>query len=444
MIRVVGVELRRSAALGTALLVLLSGGFMLGVAHGRWASGSMALVVAQREYQILLLPLALAAGVWQGCRERRAKVDELFATVPRPRALRVVPTAVALALAAAGGYLGATAGAAARLAGTVRFWPPEAAAVAAVGALTTVAAVWLGLGLGRLLPFLVTAPLAAVAGAGLLVVSLVPRPGHEWLTYTLSPVHDMWLDTEFQTIPLRLSAAQAVWAAALGLGGLAVVMTTARRARPLALLPPVLGAAAALALVPHGGAFVAHPPDPAAQEQVCADGTPVVCVSRVHAALLPAVTPIGREVLGLVARLPEPPRAVHEDTSTFRPETSPPRLPGVLLADLRLGPDGRLLSPDLLRIRMLQEVFRPPQMCRYGVDSAVEQAAVYWLLGREPQPEETVDPTITSDSSAYTAEAVRLWQVLRRLPEREAVRRVDAIRRAEQACRDTEGLLAAR
>ncbi|WP_306213183.1 hypothetical protein [Actinoplanes sp. RD1] len=442
MTRILALELRRSAAPGTALLLLLAGGLTLAGGHARWASSSMALVVAQREYQVLLLPLALAAGVWQGCRERRAKVDELFTSVPRPGGLRVVPTAAALALAAAGGYLLATAGSATRLAGTVRYWPPEAGAVVVAGALATVAAVWLGLAAGRLLPFLVTAPLAAVAGAGLLVVSMAPRPGREWLAHTLSPVHDMWLDTEFQTIPLRLSAAQAVWVTGLGLGGLLLFMTANRRTRPVALLPPVLGAVAALAIVPHGRAFVAHPPDPGAQEQVCADGTPVVCVSRVHAALLPAVTPVAREVLGLVAVLPDPPRAVHEDTSTFRPETSPPRRPGVLLADVQLGPDGRLLSPDLLRMRLLQNVLRPHAMCHDGIATEVEKAAVSWLLGREPLPDEAVDPLTTSDSSESTAEAVRLWRVLQRLPEREALRRVDAVRRAEQACRQTRGILA--
>lgn len=81
---VMGIELRRSAALGAALITVVVGVGALYVSTGRWSTGWMALALAIREYLLLLWPLALAAGAWQGRREHRAKVGELFATTARP------------------------------------------------------------------------------------------------------------------------------------------------------------------------------------------------------------------------------------------------------------------------------------------------------------------------------------------------------------------------
>jgi hypothetical protein len=104
MSRVLGIELRRSAALGCALILLVVGAVALYFAEEiGFATGWMQLAMAQRLYLALLWPLALAAGAWQGRREHRSRVGELFASTPRPRAHRAVPTMGAMAAAVVGG-----------------------------------------------------------------------------------------------------------------------------------------------------------------------------------------------------------------------------------------------------------------------------------------------------------------------------------------------------
>ncbi|MEV4626481.1 hypothetical protein AB0J90_09380 [Micromonospora sp. NPDC049523] len=87
--RFLRVELRRSAAGGIALLMLVVGTVMpLSSTQsftGRW----MQLAVNTRSMLMVLLPLALAGGAWPGRRETRHRVDELFAQPHRVvRALR--------------------------------------------------------------------------------------------------------------------------------------------------------------------------------------------------------------------------------------------------------------------------------------------------------------------------------------------------------------------
>jgi hypothetical protein len=106
MTRILGIELRRSAALGTALMLLVLGVVLLFFAEGiDFATGWMQLAMTQRLYLALLWPLALAAGAWQARREHRSNVADLFTSTPRPRAHRTVPTLGAMAVAVVGGYL---------------------------------------------------------------------------------------------------------------------------------------------------------------------------------------------------------------------------------------------------------------------------------------------------------------------------------------------------
>ena len=439
MSRVLGIELRRSAALGALLVLLVAGAGLLYAAPGRWASGWMSLAMAQREYTVLLWPLALAAGAWQGRREHRAKVGELFASAPRPHAQRMVPILIALAVAAVGAYVAVAAVAVPWIADTASYLPAEVFVVGAVGALALVAAVWLGLAVGRLVPHLATAPALAVAGIGLLMVVPVAAGSREWLSLVFSPMYGMGQYTDYQTVDNRVSVAQTVWLAALGVAALVLAMAGSRRTRTAALLPAVLGAAVAIAVVPRGE-HVANPVDPVAQELVCADDTPRVCVSRVHAKRLGEFTPLARQALGLLAKLPDPPTAVHEDTTTYFPPRSPAAAPGVVLVTVNTGTDGRLARKQLLVLDVLRGSFAN-RTCEQGVDTAVERAASYWLLGREPLPETEVDPSVTYESPEVHTEAVRLWRGLRELSEQEAAARVSAVRRTAQSCGDIAGLL---
>ncbi|MEU8615664.1 hypothetical protein AB0C29_47555, partial [Actinoplanes sp. NPDC048791] len=106
MTRILGIELRRSAALGSALALAVAGTLLLFFAEGiGFSTGWMQLAMTQRLYLAVLWPLALAAGAWQARREHRSNVEELFGSTPRPRAHRIVPTVGAMGVAVVGGYL---------------------------------------------------------------------------------------------------------------------------------------------------------------------------------------------------------------------------------------------------------------------------------------------------------------------------------------------------
>jgi hypothetical protein len=167
MNRILGVELRRSTVLGSALLLAVAGAVTLYATPQRWSAGWMALVMTQREYLALMSPVAMAAGAWQSYREHRANVAELFASTPRPRHQQIVPIIGAAALAVVGAYLVVLAVGVARIAGTARYLPATSLVVVAVGLVAMVASVWIGLAIGRLVPALVTAPALAVVGLNL-------------------------------------------------------------------------------------------------------------------------------------------------------------------------------------------------------------------------------------------------------------------------------------
>jgi len=176
--RILGTELRRSVGLSAALLLAAAGLFVLYASNSPDPSW-MDLVVRQRQILVLILPLALGAGAWQGIRERRSKVEELFDTTPRPRWRRVLPTAGAMGIAGVAAYLVMLAGATGHLQHPDGYLAPSAVPLIAIGALAMVAAVWLGLAVGALLPSPLTAPMAVVAGfvALALMPNMIDRDG---------------------------------------------------------------------------------------------------------------------------------------------------------------------------------------------------------------------------------------------------------------------------
>jgi hypothetical protein len=160
---ILGIELRRSVALWAAALIAASGAFLLYATsppYGWW----MELVIGQRQLLQLLWPLALGAGAWQAWRERRCRVEELFATTPRARWRRVAPVAAAMAIAVVAAYAATLAAGLGHTSGFAGDFPAGVLPVTAVGALSLVAAAWLGLAVGRLLPSPLTPPFLAIAG----------------------------------------------------------------------------------------------------------------------------------------------------------------------------------------------------------------------------------------------------------------------------------------
>lgn len=435
MSRILGIELRRSAALGSALVLAVAGTVLLFFAEGiGFSTGWMQLAMTQRLYLAVLWPLALAAGAWQARREHRSNVAELFASTPRPRANRMVPVLGAMAVAVVCGYLVMGLAGGLWIGDTAEYLPLAVFVVTAVGILALIAAVWLGLAVGRLLPSPVTAPALAVAGLALLLLIPAATRPRGWLALVFSPIYEMNMPGPYAAVPGRASAAQAVWLVALAVTAVLLFASNGWRLRVAALLPVALGAALAITVMPHQDRFVTDAVDPVARELVCAPGSPRVCVSRVHAGLLGEVTAPARQALATLAKLPDAPAEVHEDTTTY-PDGYPTWRAEVVLVRIEVGSDGRLLDAPGLPADVVSAAFDSPPRCENRIGLVERLAAAHWLIGSEPVAGDAYfDP-------ADVASAVELWQSLRQLPESDAGARVAALRRAAMTCSAGDGLL---
>lgn len=431
MNRILGIELRRSAALGAALLISVAGAIVLHATPGRWSAGWMALAMRQREYLAVLSPLAMAAGAWQSYREHRANTGELFATAPRPRPQRIVPILLATALAVLVAYLVTLLAATPRIADTARYLPPAAFVVVAVGLIAMIASVWLGLAVGRLLPALATAPALAVLGFVLLI--LAPHAlADDGVAAAFSPALGMSMFSDYDTVGARVSIAQALWMAAVAVAAVVLLAVHNRTFALTALAPLAIGATATTLVVPTGHAYDRSTLDPVAQELVCTHDTPRVCVSRAHEGLLSEVTPKARHALKLLSRTALV--QAHEDTSTLFPPTSPRTRADTALMTITVDKRGHLAHPGRFEPTLLTGVFTGPPSCGDNRDFTVATAAAYWLLDREP--------TAGSDGLEFDdPDAVKLWKKLRALPRAEAEARVTAVQQAAQKCQDTTNLL---
>jgi hypothetical protein len=441
MSRILGIELRRSAALGSALVVLVVGALALYFAEGiGFATGWMQLAMAQRLYLALLWPLALAAGAWQARREHRSRVGELFASTPRPRLHRAVPTLGAMAVAVVGGYLAMGLAGGLWIIGTAEYLPAQAFVVTAVGALALIAAAWLGLAIGRLLPWTATAPALGVAGLGLLLsIPGATRP-NGWLALVFSPIYEMNRPEAYATVPIRVSASQAAWLFALAVAGLLLFASSSWRSRVAAVLPLAAGAALAIAVMPHQNRFVTDAVDPVARELVCADGEPRVCVSRVHSGLLSELVEPARAGLAVLKKLPGGPVEVHEDTFTFGTDYYPPFRTDVALLRVSAGTDGHLADRDNVLADVVGGAFDSPPGCERFITGADRLAAAYWLIGRPPvAPRSEVEYEAAAELDIEAA-AVERWNSLRGLPGNEAMDRVVALRQAAVKCEARDGL----
>ncbi|MEV4630251.1 hypothetical protein AB0J90_28725 [Micromonospora sp. NPDC049523] len=311
--RIVEIELRRSAALWIGVLAAAVGWVMTADAE-RWDGLWMTTVLVHHNIQWAIWPLALAAGAWQGRRDRAAGMTELLTSTPRPGAGRMAPLAVVVAGCLAGGYALSLLDGLARAMLAASYQPPGWYWPILVGALGVTAAAVLGLGLGQLMPSRLTAPLLAV---GALVAIAVPQllwedtgarallliPGY------LGPTDD------YSAVAWRSVAGQTAWFVALAATGWALLVTGTRRRRLLAVLPAALGLALAVSVLP--AVDRAAPRDPLAVELVCADGTPRVCVTRLYEPVLPQLVEPARRALATLGRLPQPPTALVQETGQY-------------------------------------------------------------------------------------------------------------------------------
>lgn len=446
MARILRIELRRgpalviallSLALGTALLLSFREGFA-----GRW----LQLAANSRGLLTVLWPLALAGGAWLGRREPSSGVTELLASTVRPRWQRILPTAGALAGAVVAAYLLMFLIGAAWVAPTAGYFPVATLPIVAVGALSLVAAAWLGMAAGRAVPRVVTAPVLAVVGVA--VVGFLP----DWVLSSasgadrtipgallLSPVLAGGLD-DFQTLRPWVHVLQTLWLAALAATGLGLLGAVRRRGIALAVLPVALGAAVAVPALPADGYPAAVRVDPDAVALVCDnDGAPV-CVTRVHAGLLPDLVGPAREALNQMAKkLPNAPvRAVENQQSSFWWLTTSvveqPSHPADTLVfhTPAIGPTGRAkladssFVPDLFEAAWWQEC--PESFASTDGVFLAQSVAAAWLADR-PLAERSWW------SSAEREQAQRAYRTLTALPEAEQRRRMAAARDAAMDCR---------
>ncbi|KXK63059.1 hypothetical protein AWW66_05295 [Micromonospora rosaria] len=439
MSRILGIELRRCGALlaGAATAAIGVTGLYVLALTGQtalWDQQWNILAFFQRIMLVIIWPLALAAGAWQAGRDRRNRVEELLGTTPAPRWQRMRPSAVVTAACLAAGYLLVLAGGAPKVAAVAGYpgtgWP----AVTLVGVLALVAAGWLGLGVGRLLPYAYTPAVLGVGSlAALLVAVEATRPSEitdpgaalllPFFTSTIS---------EFEMVAGPVSTGQAWWFGGLAAGGLVLYLATSPLARLLAVVPPALGLALAAPMltVPLEKAF---PADPAAVAEVCTtDDGPRVCVTAAHSRRLPALAAPAREALRLLAKLPDPPVSVHEAVPD--PGRAQPAAEAWVDGDNL----GQTREPAELTARILAGAGTPlcvrPDEDAYLDVLRARSVAAAWLHGSHPVP---------GQHFFGTEQAVRdeMWQTFTALPADEQVRRVAAVRAAGLTCGDQAAAL---
>jgi hypothetical protein len=284
-----------------ALLTAVGMTWMLAAHPGDWVAKWSGLSAYLRVSLLILCPLFVVAGAWQAGRDRRAQLEELLASTPRP-------VWQPLAAAWAGVTLGGLAGLAPPLAVAALLVGPRSTYTGTgwwwtilVGLIALVTASALGMLIGRLAPLRVIAP---VAGLVVYLGLAVPIYLHRSPWTQLSPVLDYARPAEVW--PFRFHAWQAAWLITLAV----LLLLLAARLWWAAAVPALV--AAALLVVPAQADRNFGEPvvDTAATELVCRGR---VCLTRVNAFLLDDVARVLDPGLARLAGVPGAPgRAVDE------------------------------------------------------------------------------------------------------------------------------------
>ncbi|MFD1152466.1 hypothetical protein [Saccharothrix hoggarensis] len=430
--RILGIELRRTAALvlGALTVLVVVGMLQWGPSMKNSAAWSRQWSTMAEWVRFMLMiawPLVLGGGALQGLRDRRSGVEELFGSTPRPRAQRVGWTLGALAAALVAAYAVVLAVGAAQVVSATDYFHLRWLPVAVVGVVALVAAAALGMGLARLVPSLLTPPLLAVGGMALMTLGLGPT-GEDTLRWTLLLPSLPMPVTVYASVPGPVSAVQLLWFTGVALTGFLLV---ASRRRWAGLLPVLVAGAVAAPLMPAS----ATARDEVAAELVCAEQ---LCLTRAHEHERAALAGPAREALRLLAKLPSPPTSVREVAAAVRgnPERGPesteavwvslddftyfrrePPTPEQLTAYLVAGAGTRTCYSD----RIPREV---------GREVAARTVMTAWLTGRvEPLPSFRL--WLGEEIDALTE---RAWAHLRTLPEPVQAARVQSAREVQAAC----------
>ncbi|HEY4454188.1 MAG TPA: hypothetical protein VGN81_07750 [Pseudonocardiaceae bacterium] len=440
--RVLRIELRRSSAWSTGLVIALLGiagllSLLPANQEGLWDAQWTLLATFQRIMLVVLWPLTLGAGAWQARRDRRSNAEELLGTTARPAWRRMLPTALAMALCLFVGYVLTFAVGAVKVVGTTDYFSSNWLPVALVGALSLVAAGWLGMGIGRLVPSVYTPPVLVVLGFLVLLVPIqlskgdTPGPGSLLGPGFVNTVR------EFQMIAPSVDLGQFAWFLGLALAGLLLALFGRHIASVVAAVPVALALIVALPIfsaAPAGGVQA----DPAATAEVCThDGGPMICVTASHQQDLATLVGPARQALTALAKLPNPPTSVHE-VPDDRPSPQPADQVWFDAANHTAGQGWDAKSSAELEAKVLAGAGTKPCDQENTVDRVsyeVRPIAAAWLIGQYPAPGMAVDGP---DENARRA---ALWHALTALPQAEQVQRVAAVRQAGLTCGDVGAAL---
>lgn len=398
---------------------------------GSWPGLVMPVLSGHQGNLFLLWPLALAIGTAIGGRDRATGVSELLSTTTR-RWARIAPRASLLAFGLGAAYVMAPADQLVSAAREGAYWPAGWGWSLLVGALAVASAALLGLALGRSLPSRLLVPVVAVLamatiGLGLLLADY--RPSRAWL---LLPSYQGPDGGQFAAVTARANAGQALWFLALGAAGLLLCsLTRWDRRRTLTAVGAVLVTGLTAALLVFPSPDRAQVQDADAIKLVCAEGLPRVCVARPYARVLPELVAPARAALRALARLPNAPTSVLQDTRD--PRSGERQRPDTVLVDPVLDRDGHLVTGGTSVEESILDG-AGALWCADAHDSlsldreyAARTIAASWLLDRA-QPLDPGFPQVQK----LTATA---WTALRSQPLAVQRDRIAAMRTSRLECR---------
>jgi hypothetical protein len=383
----------------------------------------------------ILVPLALAGGAVLGRRDRRTRAENLMNSTGRPRWQRALPAMTALGVAVAAAHLFVLAVGAVLVAIAGTYLGLRGLVAPLIDVLVLIGAAWVGVAVGRrwssplLPPVLAAAALVLQVGAST-VAGEGDRLGNLSLMIVWPP------DTPWETVSTRVMLSRLALGTGLLLAGLLLAAGTSALLRAAAFTSLAAGVAGLL-LTTTPTAAGTWQLDPGAHRYVCADGVPQVCVTAVHAHLLPDVTTEAHRALNALAKLPDAPtRAVELRLDTVGTNGSdqwhrPKPQPGTVHFHLEIDP-GTGQDPDVAESIVMGGGTRWSG-CGDGGDEIPQAVAAAWLLD--------TDVVRLWDSWAGYKFADQLEpeiragvQRLRALPEAEQLRRVTALRDAAARC----------
>ena len=430
------IELRRTIApwLGLAVLAISLGFLFLLTGPwwhipAMWTTQTTTSALWVRYLLQFLWPLVIGAGAIQGMRDHRSGMSELLESTPRPAAHRAAKLALAVGAMVLLGYLAVFAVGFLEVPTHNGFVSAAFVPHVLVALLALLAAAWLGLGLGRLLPHPLTAPAVAVVAFALLVVlwsALDSTVGFHvavptWIAMlgpAVAQPHGV-----FATTAGSHDVGQAIWFTGLALTGFALLAAKFVRSKLIGLLPAVLAAAVAVPIFPADTLVT----DNVAAAKVC-DGP--VCVTKLHEASLPSLRTAGREALGLLSKLPGAPTKVEEVTDVVA-LSGQPHDPAAAYINFQTAPSLLNASSADLRAALLAGAGAPECLHWNGDigDLTARTVSAAWFTGELKALPRGLGVGIKPGGTIEQA-----WQAFRQIPEPEQVRRMAALRQEYLNC----------